>query len=74
MLDEAISQQRLFDAFNGLRTPRHLFKFLHRLLVAHCNAHTDDEPVWRVPKELFEATLAVYSRDQAAIDRGIRAG
>src|SRR5688572_7365615 len=71
LLDDSISDQRLVDAFRALRVPRHLFKFLYRLLVAHCNAHTDDKPAWRVPAETFEATLAVYSRDQDAVDRGL---
>jgi hypothetical protein len=51
-----------------------LFKFLYRLLVAHCNAHTDDRPEWEISKETFEATLAVYTRDQDAVDRGLQAG
>ena len=74
LLDETIDDQRIIDAFNSLRTPRHLFKFLYRLLVAHCNAHTDEHPVWKVPHDTFEATLSVYRRDQDAVDRGIRAG
>jgi hypothetical protein len=74
LLDDSITDERLIDAFRSLRTPRHLFKFLYRLLVAHCNAHTDDKPAWQVPREVFEATLAVYSRDQDAIDRGLQAG
>lgn len=74
LLDDSITDQRLIDAFRTLRVPRHLFKFLYRLLVAHCNAHTDDKPVWQIPKETFEATLAVYSRDQDAVDRGLQAG
>jgi hypothetical protein len=74
LLDESITDQRLIDAFRSLRVPRHLFKFLYRLLVAHCNAHTDDKPVWQIPRETFEATLAVYSRDQDAVDRGLQAG
>jgi hypothetical protein len=74
LLDESITDQRLIDAFRSLRVPRHLFKFLYRLLVAHCNAHTDERPVWQVPRETFEATLAVYSRDQDAVDRGLSAG
>jgi hypothetical protein len=57
-----------------LRVPRHLFKFLYRLLVAHCTAHTDERPVWQISKEAFEATLAVYRRDQDAVDRGLQAG
>ena len=74
LLDDTITDQRLIDAFRALRVPRHLFKFLYRLLVAHCNAHTDDKPVWQIPRETFEATLAVYSRDQDAVDRGLQAG
>ena len=54
--------------------PRHLFKFLYRLLVAHCNAYTDDEPVWKISPQTFEATLAVYQPDQDAFDRGVGAG
>jgi hypothetical protein len=74
LLDDSITDQRLIDAFRALRVPRHLFKFLYRLLVAHCNAHTDDKPAWQIPRETFEATLAVYSRDQDAVDRGLQAG
>jgi hypothetical protein len=74
LLDERITEERLIDAFRSLRVPRHLFKFLYRLLVAHCNAHTDDKPEWEISKETFEATLAVYTRDQDAVDRGLQAG
>jgi hypothetical protein len=74
LLDDSISDQRLVEAFRTLRVPRHLFKFLYRLLVAHCHAHTDDKPVWQVPPETFEATLAVYRRDQDAADRGLQVG
>jgi len=72
--DDSITDRRLMDAFRGLRVPRHLFKFLYRILVAHCNAYTDDAPVWRVTGERFESVLALYSRDQDAFDRGLKAG
>lgn len=68
-----VSDQRLIDAFRSLRVPRNLFKFLYRVIVAHCNSHTDADPVWQIDKETFEATLAVYSREQAATDRGLSA-
>jgi hypothetical protein len=74
LLEASITNERLIDAFGHLRVPRHLFKFLYRLLVAHCNAHTDERPVWQISKEAFEATLAVYRRDQDAVDRGLQAG
>ncbi|WP_442482691.1 hypothetical protein [Aeoliella sp. SH292] len=70
---DEVSDQRLIDAFRSLRTPRNQFKFLYRVIVAHCNSHTDANPVWQIPKETFEATLAVYSREQAATDRGLSA-
>lgn len=74
MFDPALTDRRLIDAFRSLRVPRHLFKFLYRVLVNHCNAHTDSEPVWQISPQTFESTLAVYLRDQDAFDRGMGAG
>ncbi len=74
LFDDSITDRRLMDAFRGLRVPRHLFKFLYRIFVAHCNSYTDDVPVWRVTGERFETVLALYSRDQDAFDRGLKAG
>jgi hypothetical protein len=73
-IDASVSDRRIIEAFRGLRTPRHLFKFLYRLFVAHSNAHVDSDPVWQVCGEAFESTLAVYHRDQEAFDRGLGAG
>lgn len=72
LFEESVSERRLMDAFRGLRVPRHLFKFMYRLLVAHCNSHTDDSPSWKISGERFESVLALYSRDQDAFDRGMR--
>ena len=33
LFDESITDRRLIDAFRGLRVPRHLFKFMYRLMV-----------------------------------------
>jgi len=74
LFEDGLTDQRLLDAMRSLRVPRHLFKFLYRLLVAHCNLHTDQQPVWQIPADIFEATLAVYLRDQDAYDRGVGAG
>jgi hypothetical protein len=74
LFDPSITERRLTDAFRALRVPRHLFKFMYRLFVAHCNAYTDDAPSWRISSERFESVLALYSRDQDAFDRGLRAG
>jgi hypothetical protein len=74
LLETSITDRRIIDALRTLRTPRHLFKFLYRLFVSHCHAHVDVEPSWKVSAETFEATLAVYVRDQDAFDRGLGAG
>jgi hypothetical protein len=71
---DGVTERRLIEAFRQLRVPRRLFKFLYRLLVNHCNAHTDHQPEWRISSEMFESTLAVYLRDQDAFDRGLAAG
>lgn len=74
LIDESVSNQRLIDALRSLRVPRHLFKFLYRLVVTHCNSHTDSEPVWKIPAGAFESALALSIRDQDAFDRGLGAG
>ncbi len=74
LFDPAVSDKRLLDALRTLRVPRNLFKFLYRLLVAHCNTHTDKDPAWTISSETFEATLALYNRDQDAFHRGVGSG
>ena len=71
LFDPAVDQRRLIDGLRSLRVPRHLFKFLHRLLVSHCHSHTSEQPVWTIPLEQFERELAVFQRDQDAFDRGL---
>lgn len=74
LFDATVTDQRLLETMRTLRVPRNLFKFLYRLLVAHCNKYTDSVPVWKISPETFEATLSVYQRDQDAFDRGVGAG
>ncbi len=73
-LFEQVDQRRLIESLGGLRVPRHLFKFMYRLLTTHCNAHTEDQPVWQISSATFESVLALYQRDQDAFDRGVGAG
>ena len=65
---DEISYQRMLTAFQSLRVPRNLFRFLYRVLVEHCNKYTDANPEFRITAETFETTLAVYNRelDQAS--------
>jgi hypothetical protein len=74
LFEPPVDAHRLKDALGGLRVPRHLFKFMYRLFTAHCNAHSDDSPVWQIPSGQFESALAIYQRDQDAFDRGVGAG
>jgi hypothetical protein len=74
LLDPAIDGRRLKDGLGTLRVPRHLFKFMYRLFTTHCNAHSDDNPVWQIDQGEFESVLALYQRDQDALDRGVGAG
>ncbi len=71
LFDPAITPQRLIEAMRGLRVPRHLFKFMYRLLVAHCNAYTDENPSWQISSAMFESNFAVYRKEQDAFDRGV---
>ncbi len=64
-----VDQHRLMDAFAGLRVPRHLFKCMYRIITAHCNAHTEEQPVWKISSGTFESVLALYLRDQDAFER-----
>lgn len=74
LFDSSVSESRLIDSFRTLRVPRRLFKFLYKLLVAHCNAHTDENPVWQINSSRFESELALTLREQDAFDRGVGAG
>ncbi|MFM7592624.1 MAG: hypothetical protein ACKO85_12630, partial [Isosphaeraceae bacterium] len=53
LVDESVGDDALQDALSHVRTPRHLFKFLHRLIQDHCQKHTEDKPVWQVEPETF---------------------
>lgn len=69
-----IDTKRLVNAFSQMRVPRHLFKFLHRLLVAHCQTYVDTEPVWTIDSSTFESQLALFRRDQRDAEHGLSAG
>jgi hypothetical protein len=70
LFDGAVSEQELIATLERLRVPRHLFKFIYRLLVDHCNRYTDDKPRWTIARETLQSTLALYQRDLQEFDRG----
>lgn len=63
LFDDSVDNARLMNAMRALRVPRHLFKFLYRLIVAHTNAHTDDSPAWKISGETFQSVLSVYQSE-----------
>ncbi len=73
LVGEEVSDTRLDEALRSLRTPRHLFKFLFRLVSTHCSQHADTDPSWKIERDTFEAVLAVYAREQSSVDRGLSA-
>ncbi len=72
--EDAITEPELVSTLARLRVPRHLFKFLHRMLVEHCHRYTDESPRWQIGRETLQSTLAVYMRDLEAHDRGLGTG
>ena len=78
LFEHSIDDRRLKDALATLRAPRHLFKFMYRLFTMHCNAHSDDQPVWEISSGTFEAVLAVYRARPGGLRsrrrRGVSAG
>lgn len=70
-LDDGVTDGELISLLSRLRVPRHLFKFLHRLLVEHCNRYTDDNPRWQISRETLQSVFALYQRDLDAYDRGV---
>jgi hypothetical protein len=69
-IDETVGDDSLKDALGNLRTPRQLFKFLHRLMEEHCHRHTEDAPRWTVDADTFRTVYAAHLRELEAFDRG----
>ncbi len=69
-VDDSVSDDQLKDALGNLRTPRQLFKFLHRLMEEHCHRHTEDAPRWTIDQDTFRTVYSAHLRDLDAFDRG----
>ncbi len=74
LFEESITDNELIGVFARLRVPRHLFKFMYRLLVEHCGRYPEDNPRWEIGRETLQTTLALYMRDLEAFDRGAGTG
>jgi len=69
LVDPTISEVEMIGIFDRLRAPRHLFKFLHRLLVDHCSKYTEDKPEWKIKRETLQSSLAVFLKDLEAYEQ-----
>lgn len=74
LFDQGVGRDDLVRIFARLRVPRHLFKFLYRTMVEHCNRYTEENPKWTIGRETLESTLSLYLRDLDAFDRGMGTG
>ena len=74
LFDKSITDGELIATLDRLRVPRHLFKFVYRLLIDHCNRYTDDNPRWEIGRETLQSTMALYLRDLQEFDRGMGTG
>ena len=72
--EDSITQTELIATLARLRVPRHLFKFLYRLLISHCNRSTEENPQWKIDRATLQSELALFLRDLDAIDRGLGVG
>jgi len=66
--DEDVTEEHIIRNFAALRVPRHLFRFLYRLLTEHCNSATEDTPNWNISAAEFDRVLDVYQREVATMD------
>lgn len=74
LLDERISDGELTTYLAQLKIPRHVFKFMYQLLMTHCNSHTESNPEWRISRETFTTTWAVFNRDLQRYEQGLIMG
>jgi len=71
---EEISRDDLIQKFARLRVPRHLFRFLYRLLTEHCNRTTEDQPSFKISRVTLDTVSDAYGRELEAFDRGLGTG
>ncbi|TWT96419.1 hypothetical protein [Neorhodopirellula pilleata] len=63
LFEDDVSYDKMLAAFESLRVPRHLFRFLYRVVSEHCNQFTDTDPQYQISRSTFETSLAVYTRE-----------
>lgn len=74
MLDERLTNEDISTYLAQLQIPRHVFKFLYQLFSSHCTNHTEGSPQWKVSRETFMTTWALFTRDLQRYDQGLIMG
>ena len=74
IFEPSVNRPELIGLFGQLRVPRHLFKFLYRLIVEHCGKYTESDPEYRISRETLQSQFAVFKRDLDSYDRGTGTG
>lgn len=74
LFEDSVTEQQLITTFDRLRAPRHLFKFLYRLLVDHCAKYTEDSPEWKIQRDTLVSSLAVFMKDLESYDQKLGPG
>lgn len=57
LFDDSITADYLIHAFQGLKVPRRLFKFLYQTIVSHANMYTDSSPNWKISQATFLSVM-----------------
>jgi hypothetical protein len=64
LFDPQVTDARLIAAFQSLKTPRNLFRFLYRLISEHCKRYRSEHPEFKITNDLFETTLAIVQAEE----------
>jgi hypothetical protein len=74
LLEERITDEEINNHLTQLQIPRHVFKFLYQLFMTHCNQYAQGSPQWKITRETFLTTWAVFSRDLHRYEQGLIMG
>jgi hypothetical protein len=74
LFDDAVSTAEVASYMEHLKVPRHVFKFFYQLLTNHCNAYTESAPAWKISRETFLTTRAVFDENLHRYQQGLIMG
>ncbi|MDO4551262.1 MAG: hypothetical protein Q4C96_08440 [Planctomycetia bacterium] len=57
LFENSITRDYLIHAFQSLKVPRRLFKFLYQNMITHTKMYTDSNPKWTISQETFLSVM-----------------